>query len=722
VQGASVAIASGAGFTGIGTTGQQPAPGAVLATSGDAIVSGQTGVEAGAISANAARVAVTSANGPVTTGALTAALSVTASAAGEVRTGIVTAGTFADIASTTGAVVTGAVTAKTERARVVGAGSVTTGVVTAGREVEVTSSGGALQTGNLTGAATVAANGAQGVTVGVVDAGTGAALGSLSGAVTSGNITARAGAATITAARGVNAGAVTATTAINATGGDDVVLGSLTAPTIVVAATGGDVTVQGATGQRFSASARAGTAGPGDITVAGAVNLSGGATPTNPALRIQASNAVTIQAPVTSVFDGFVQAGGTLTTAAPVRITGAVGVTTLGGQPALPTFGGLDLRAGDVVIGDVVIVRGGAGLTVSALGGGATVGDGLTGPTQGLLALSNAELQRLDAATVSLRVGLSDPTSGGQSAVLTGSSIQVGDLTVDRARIGQLALVTGSTGAVRVRGVVSGIGAPSVSFGDSQSRPGAIEITGSVGTLDRPIGSTSFLSSGDVLFGTQAFVDRVNQASDPTIMDIAGLARDFGGATSGQVFLVTNAADFNTPGVILSQNTGATGAFAGLRFGTPTAAGGSVFTATGAPQRIEVFGVVVRADGTLATGADAALAPNLLASGPAIDTDFKINDCVIGQAGGCTTAKTFDPVVLTSVKMLQPGPGSRGNPGSSASRPNGGPPGGTARRTKEAASRFEVDPSIQDLQSTGDDSDQRDPGVGAANEDLWPTE
>lgn len=467
-----------------------------------------------------------------------------------------------------------------------------------------------------------------------------------------------------------------------------VTAGALTGP-VVAATAGGDVSIGAVAGQSLRLTA----GGASDVRVIGSISLSSGPTG-QPALEIVAGDAVTLNGVVTSQRDVLIAAGGIFTSTAPIQVTAASGpgMTSSG----IATFGGFDLRAADVSLGDTLSVRGagGVGVNIAAPGaGGIGLGDGALAAT---LRLSNSELQKIDAPFLTLRASL-----GGAGDLL------LGDFTVDAAQLGLLALIGRDT--VRFAGVARGVGAPPLKVGEGTVIPARIEITGAVGTLANPFGAIGFDSNGPILIGTPMFVTAL-QGANLEQVDLTQFGVGFGGVQANQLFLVSDTATFSTTSAILQQNSGGIG-FDGVRFAAPANAG--VFD--GAPTRIALFGRFTDRGGVVVTGVAAALIDGLLEAGVAPSDSYRINGCVIGQMCANASASDFDPVSLRSV------PGPQGDVGPDRGQRASGGPKIQARRAANATNAaIEVGDGDTDLEAPDEAREDRDPGVGAANEDLWP--
>jgi hypothetical protein len=275
-------------------------------------------------------------------------------------------------------------------------------------------------------------------------------------------------------------------------------------------------------------------------------------------------------------------------------------------------------------------------------------------------------------------------------------------------------------------------------IGETGMRPDTIEVSGAVGTLAAPIGALQLRSAGHILFGPQTFIDAANAAQDILAFDVAAASQ---GATPGRLFLVSAATSFDTPRAILQQNTGPSLRDGdGIRIGAPAGNITATFATDTPPQRIELFGRVVDAQGNVTSAQQASLVAGLLPGGTASNAVWRLNTCVIGSGAGCAGGDLLPPpsTLLQSPLPLPPVPpgngGDDGDPGTA-----GGGGGSTdddddaddtrpvpqladagSSAEEQRISPLEVDPGSRDLLRPADDGAVREPGVGSANEDLWP--
>jgi filamentous hemagglutinin family protein len=641
------------------------------------------------------------AKGDLTTAGVRAGEAELRSAGGDIRVGVSgTSGFLAgDLTTTGGALVLSA------------KGRIEAGRMSASGALRAEAGDGSLQTGEARAGGDLALSAGALLQAGLVTAGGNVELESRGGAIEMSDLT--AGGDAILRADGAisgrDAGAAGRIEALSQRG--DITLRDLRAARMSLNALGGDIEIGSARGATLRLSAQAGSGGAGAVRVAGALELdpasAGGIGASEVSLAIRAADGIRLDGAVTTERDILLDAGGEVRLGGPVIVRNALGDQLQSAEFQTAVFGGLDIRAGDLAILADVQVSGRAGVNIAAKGPIIRLGDNVG---SGGLMLSAAEIARIRANSLDVRGGTGSAAS---------ATIAVGDLVLDRSRIAKLALATGATGRVTVSGAVSGVGAPDVTIGSSALAPGSIEITGSLGSASGRLGAVSLVSGGDILIGTQAFVDLVRAASDRTAVDISSLPPGFGGAEDGRLFLAAGPAAFDAPGVILSQNTGGR-LGGGLSF---TTGQGPVFGGASTPSRIEIFGSAAGPDGAAKGGRDTALLPFLLGADLAVSSAYKVNGCVIGSAAGCGGED-----VLGSVNgAFSPGgdPPEGDGPAENeeedqedAAEPVSGDPAAIVEEAQ--AGPIRVEPSARGLLLPGDERLERDPGVGASNEDLWP--
>ncbi len=333
------------------------------------------------------------------------------------------------------------------------------------------------------------------------------------------------------------------------------------------------------------------------------------------------------------------------------------------GNEGPPIFKGLNIQAagldlqGSLTAGsagardDIFIQEIGAPTTVVVGGADASTG----------FHLSNAAIGRMTARNLIVMAGAGE--GGGANANIT-----VQDLALDSSRLSALALGTSSDKSIAVTGAVTLVGTGSVDLhlgfartmitngGPSNGAllgyiPGEIDITGSLGSASGLFNSTVLLARNDIFMGSDAFITAAK--ADPNFDAVK--SSSLSAVDTGHVFVASHGLELGAQGRIIQQNTGQSPRFAGLIIDTPIAGhaltaapallsaktigtGSGAWTANYAagPTRIDVFGLVRRANATTTNGVDAALEPNLADPAITIRDAYRINSCIF--ATHCVTA------------------------------------------------------------------------------------
>jgi fibronectin-binding autotransporter adhesin len=506
-------------------------------------------------------------------------------------------------------------------------------------------------------------------------------------------------------------------------------------------------------------------AGGGSLTLAGASAQT---------LKATSNRNISLTGAVTSSGNVAFTAAGTFANSAAVRVTAGSAIPN---GSAANGYGGVDIRAADVEIGGAISARGsGTGIHIQASGtGGALIGSVAGAAPSASLQLSDAELQLLDAERVAVRSGTS---------AASGAEITLGDFSIDRARIGELLVATGSSAKIRVGGAVRGVGAPALVLGESALKPADIEISGSLGSLAAPLGRLQLRAAGNIFIGSGAFIEQVRGLTDLAAFDINTISPTLGGTAAGQLFIVSGPASFEATRAILQQNTGGRSGD-GIRIGTAASAVPAtlIIGGSGVPVRVALFGTVVDASGAPLVGSAAASTAGILPTGTEANAAWRFNTCIAGSGASCLPKNdpiaTVVAVVPTTTTVppppTAPGPTTTGAPAATAAPANSAPPasptgsaGSTSSGGSSAASGgsgdaadsggnsdqapereptpeeeaaeeasadvataatqsaensfepIEIDPASRDLLDPGAARAEREVGIGSANEDLWP--
>ncbi len=377
---------------------------------------------------------------------------------------------------------------------------------------------------------------------------------------------------------------------------------------------------------------------------------------------------------------------------------------------------GVSIAASDVTIdgqitsGDAIAI---AAYNVS--GGEVTVGGADSASLGTGFTLSNDEFQNLDADTIIIFSGQGEPLGAGYD-------LHIADLTIDSANVGEVFF--GTTEDLFIEGAVTPVGSGvEVNFGFGllmtdpdllQSGliladfiPTNIYISGSLGDVDSPFGSVTLIAEGDILMGSQAFIDAA--AADPEF-DAAVQGDDFA-PEEGHIFVASDVLQMAAMGRILQQNTGGQGEYGGLVLGAPQpgqelifvpsflegetigGSGGWLADFSAGPSRIELFGYFVTQTGDV-TGFHAANVDNLLDPDILVG-DYYFNTCLFYSSECAASGEDVPPFQSPF------------------------PPVDFTPLFDQSASFFATFPFAEPDDEEDDDEIQGEPVTGSGNEDLW---
>ena len=334
--------------------------------------------------------------------------------------------------------------------------------------------------------------------------------------------------------------------------------------------------------------------------------------------------------------------------------------------PVLPTGpASVTIVASDVDIQGSV--TGGAGqnpgsivIVANELAGDVTVG-GADGGLGGNFQLSNDEFQNLDAGTIII-------AAGGDGEVAPGFDMTIEDLQIDGDVVNQVWF--GTSQQMFIPGAITSTGAEGadlhfgfvvsadIDTGDFAATtlvtvdliPEAIYLSGSIGTPEQPFGLISMISHGDVLIGTEAFIQAA--ANDPEF-DALEESENFDPPSEDHVFVAADQLQIASTGRVLQQDTDTGLGFAGLVIGVPEEGSYLITSPEGlsefgldfssGPTRVELFGVMIDGSGQV-TGLDVAHVDGLL--DPDIELgEYEINSCLFGSSE-CRSG--FEPPIFHS--------------------------------------------------------------------------
>ncbi|GAA6155628.1 hypothetical protein NBRC116588_11010 [Pyruvatibacter sp. HU-CL02332] len=287
----------------------------------------------------------------------------------------------------------------------------------------------------------------------------------------------------------------------------------------------------------------------------------------------------------------------------------------------------LDLT-GTISAGDQFnLTPAGTGRTIIIGGSGGTDGVTLRRP-QGFT-LDASEVTRIIASKLQINAGAND--------------LALLDATFDPAALQSLFLGADVNARIIAAGNVTGLPHLQLGFvdGAANARPGLILVSGALGkdTAADRLASLRLESSEDIVIGTQAFLDEFERAGGDLDLSTLGepdLAR-FNG-TQDHVFIAADQLRLFAPGEIVQLNTGTSFVGAGVVFGEAPAGEGTIVNTGGGPERVNLFGTVIRSTGERVTSFEAGLEPNLLGPGLSQNGELRLNLCVIGDSSSCSIA------------------------------------------------------------------------------------
>ncbi len=350
----------------------------------------------------------------------------------------------------------------------------------------------------------------------------------------------------------------------------------------------------------------------------------------------------------------------------------------------------LDL-SGSISAGDEV--------RLTSLDSGTTVvlgGDGGTGSTTlrfpAGLTIDADELSRVSAG--SLRID-----AGGNDALLLSADFA-------GATLRDLSIGADASSQIVAAGFVQGLDALTLGYveGLDDRRPGLILVAGKLGsdTATGRLGEVTLNSSQDIIIGPRLF-HTYYEIANPSLAQLGKSNFAAMGISSGHVFIAADSLKLHAPGDIVQLNTGSGVDGRGLVFKVAAIDEGVIYPSGDGPDKVVLFGVVIRDDGTRVTSFSAGLEPRLLFPGTtdgsgntveeplAPSDDYRFNLCIIG-----------DPVSCSNTPLR----GGESTAGAANSDPN--PALGPTGLTFETGDEDEED-------------DDSDPGGAAAtgNESLW---
>ncbi|HEV7383830.1 MAG TPA: hypothetical protein VGN89_03045, partial [Phenylobacterium sp.] len=315
----------------------------------------------------------------------------------------------------------------------------------------------------------------------------------------------------------------------------------------------------------------------------------------------------------------------------------------------------------------------------STAAGGVSLGTGVTGGME----LSNDQINLINAATLQI-------FAGDTSSAMRGAALQIGTLSIDVAKVKTaLQLYAGSGAEVRITGVfapsTTAANSTVVSIGANAMAgnwaPKTIKIIadngGSIGfstTRDgrvfngvRAFGAVELNATTDILMGFQDFIDKMMATNAADVANVVKTFHAAQGPNGSQMLVTAGALSLRADGKVAQQDTSP---IAGLTrtgiflTGSPTAGGaeltiGSITASTLGtvvmPQYVELYGAMKSNVTVLANESTALSNLTVLLVRPS--QYYRLNTCVIFQAGNCTPAggapnTNIAPDRLTALNIL----------------------------------------------------------------------
>jgi hypothetical protein len=483
--------------------------------------------------------------------------------------------------------------------------------------------------------------------------------------------------------------------AVETTSGDILADGSSVSATGALKA-GGDVALRGRTGTVEVASISAGDdiaiRAAGAFKANGALSSGSGANANGAADRLISTS----------------ESGMILRQTDPATATAAEGFTLAGGDIDIRSGGAITLGAlnaagksnvhlqspGDISLGTVTadgIFARAASLHMSGVwtatsariestaAGGVSLGAGVTGGME----LSNDQINLINAGTLEIFAG---DTSG----TMRGAALSIGTLSIDVAKVKTaLRLYAGSGADVRITGVfapsttaanstVVSIGANAIA---GNWAPKTIKVIadngGAIGfstTTDgrvfngvRAFGAVELNATNDILMGFQDFIDKLAATNAADVANVVKTFHAAQGPNGPQMLVTAGALTLRADGKVAQQDTSP---IAGLTrtgiflTGNPTAGaaeltiGNMTSSTLGTvvmPQYVELYGAMKSNVTVLANESTALSNLTVLLVKPS--QFYRLNTCVIFQAGNCTPAggapnTNIAPDRLTALNIL----------------------------------------------------------------------
>ncbi|MEP0707650.1 MAG: filamentous hemagglutinin N-terminal domain-containing protein [Parvibaculum sp.] len=245
------------------------------------------------------------------------------------------------------------------------------------------------------------------------------------------------------------------------------------------------------------------------------------------------------------------------------------------------------------------------------------------------------------------------------------------DVDFTGATLGDLSVGADNSSQIIAAGSVQGLDALTLGYvdGADDRRPGLIVVPGELGqdTTTGRLGAVTLNSSQDIIIGPQAF-QAFYQADDPSLASLGKLNPAAFKATRNHIFIAADDLKLYAPGDIVQLNTGSGVDGRGIVFKVAAVDEGVVNPSGDGPEKVVLFGVIIRDDGTRVTSYSAGLEPRILfpgttdANGNVIEepleksTDYRFNLCIIGDPVSCSNALLREAEPTAGVAGSDPNP------------------------------------------------------------------
>ena len=245
------------------------------------------------------------------------------------------------------------------------------------------------------------------------------------------------------------------------------------------------------------------------------------------------------------------------------------------------------------------------------------------------------------------------------------------DVDFTGATLGDLSIGASNSSQIIAAGSVQGLDALTLGYvdGADDRRPGLIVVPGELGrdTATGRLGAVTLNSSQDIIIGPQAF-RAFYEANDPSLSTLGKLNPATYKSRRNHIFIAADDLKLHAPGDIVQLNTGTGVDGRGIVFKVAAVGEGVVNPSGNGPEKVVLFGVIIRDDGTRVTSYSAGLEPRILfpgttdGSGNVVEEplgqskEYRFNLCIIGDAVSCSNALLREAEPTAGVAGSDPNP------------------------------------------------------------------